>query len=83
MNINLHIPNSCTEVNIDGDIESGIMGMLIGQPEVTGVTFQRPVTPPPIVLGTQTGMQPIETMEIYTGNEHFNSHTACMFPMFQ
>lgn len=57
--------------------------MLIGQPEVMGVTFQRPVAPPPIVLGTKTGMQPLETMEIYAGNEHFNSHMACMFPMFQ
>lgn len=33
---------------------AGITGMLIGQPEVMGVTFQRPVAPPPIVLWTKT-----------------------------
>lgn len=63
--------------------ESGITGMLIGQPEVMGVTFQRPAAPPPIVVWTKTGKQPIGTMEIYTGNEHFNSHMARMFPMIQ
>lgn len=55
--------------------------MLIGQSEVMGVTFQRPVAPPPIVLWTKTGRHPIGTMEIYTGNEHFSSHMVCLFPV--
>lgn len=39
-------------VNICGD--SGIRGMLTGQPDIIGVTFQRPTAPPPIVSGTTT-----------------------------
>lgn len=50
--------------------------MLTGQPGVTGVTFQRPVAPPPIVSGIKTGTQPIGSMENHTGNEHFNIHMA-------
>lgn len=46
------------------------MGMLTGQPEVRGVTFQRPAAPPPIVSGTETGTQPVGTLENHTGNEH-------------
>lgn len=38
--------------------------MLYGQPEVMGVTFQRPVAPPPIVSGTETGKEPIQPWEI-------------------
>lgn len=35
-----------------------IRAMLTAQPEVMGVTFQRPVAPPPIVSGSNTGPQP-------------------------
>lgn len=60
---------------------AGITGMLIGQQEVMGVTFQRPVAPPPIVLWTKTGRRPIGNMEIYTGNEHFSSLIIPLFPV--
>jgi len=50
--------------------------MLTDQPEVTGVTFQRPAAPPPIVAGTKTGTQPIGNLENSTGNEHLNPHMA-------
>lgn len=68
------ILNNCTAANISR--ESGIIGMLTGQPEVMGVTFQRPAAPPPIVSGTTTGAQPIGTMENHTGNEHLHSQMA-------
>lgn len=57
--------------------------MLTGQPEVMGVTFQRPAAPPPIVSATITGTPPIRTMEIHTGNEHFNSQMARSFPLIR
>lgn len=39
----------------DASGDKGIKEMLIGRANVKGVTFQRPVAPPPIVQWSETG----------------------------
>lgn len=61
--------------------DKGIKGMLIGWPNVIGVTFQRPVAPPPFVqLCENRANGQWEQIEFDTGNKH-SDEKVCAFPL--